>query len=221
MINSFEVKDVMSNNSITLFWNVDTQEDFIDAGGNLYVLEAEKIRPVLKQITTLAKELGIRVMNTCDFHHINAEEISENPDFITKFPPHCLAGTTGAQFISETDPETPLIIDWDFELAIFAEFDDPKRFRNIVLRKNEFDVFTGNPYTDKILNILQPDQIFVYGVTTNICVDRVAVGLAERGIKVYVIGDAIMGLPNLPLPYDSWKAIGIEIILFAEIGKYL
>ena len=211
----------MNNNSNTLFWNVDTQEDFIDPGGSLYVRGAETIRPVLKQITSMAKEFGFRVINTCDFHYINAEEISENPDFITKFPPHCLAGTTGAQFIKETDPETPLIIDWDSELAIFAEFDDAKRFRNIILRKNKFDVFTGNPYTDKILNILHPAQIFVYGVTTNICVDRAAVGLAERRIKVYVIGDAIMGLPNLPLPYDNWKAKGIEIILLAEIEKYL
>jgi len=211
----------MNNNSNTLFWNVDTQEDFIDPEGNLYVRGAEKIRPVLKQITALAKDSGIRVMNTCDYHYINAEEISENPDYITKFPPHCMAGTTGAQFITETDPETPLIIDWDSDLAIFAEFDDANRFRNIVLRKNEFDVFTGNPYTEKVLNILNPDRIFVYGVTTNICVDRVVEGLADRGFSVFVIGDAIRELPNLPLPFDTWKAKGVETILFADIAKYL
>ena len=208
-------------NKTNLFWNVDTQEDFIDPGGTLYVQGAESIRPILRQITDMAKTLGIRVINTCDYHLINAVEISMNPDFRTKFPPHCMAGTVGARFIRETDPETPLIVDWDDELAIFAEFDDAERFRNIVLRKNEFDIFTGNPHTEKILRILHPDQVFVYGVTTNICVDKVAVGLAERGIKVYVVEDAIKELPDLPLPFEMWKAKGIAMIPYADIKNYL
>lgn len=208
-------------NNTSLFWNVDTQEDFIDPGGKLYVQGAGSIRPVLRQLTELAKKLGIRVINTCDYHSINALEISMNPDFQTKFPPHCMAGTVGAHFIPETDPETPLIVDWEDELAIFAEFDDAERFRNIVLRKNEFDIFTGNPYTEKILKILHPDQVFVYGVTTNICVDKVAVGLAERGIKVYVIEDAIKELPNLPLPFERWKEKGVTMIPYADLEKYL
>jgi nicotinamidase/pyrazinamidase len=210
----------MSNNR-TLFWNVDTQEDFIDQAGKLYVEGAEKIRPILKEITDFAKAEGIRVVNTCDYHHINSNELSPVPDFETTFPQHCLAGSSGAEFISETLPESPILIDWDSELAIFAEFDNPERFRNIVIRKDAFDVFTGNPYTEKVLQILHPDQVFVYGVTTNVCVDKAVIGLAERGIKVYVFKDAIKELPNLPLPFEVWKRIGIELIEFADIRKYL
>ena len=204
-----------------LFWNVDTQEDFIDSGGKLYVKGAETIRPVLQQITVLASSLGIRVVNTCDYHFINAEEISDNPDYITKFPPHCMAGTSGAHFIHETEPDMPIIIDWDNDLAIYSEIDDPQRFRNIVLRKNAFDVFAGNPYTEKILEILHPDQVFVYGVTTNICVDNAVIGLTERGFKVFILEDAIKELPNLPLPYETWKRNGAIMIPFSDIGKYL
>jgi len=210
----------MNNNSI-LFWNVDTQEDFIDAGGNLYVQGAETIRPVLMQLTGMAKSLGIRVINTCDYHFINAEEISDDPDYITKFPPHCMAGTSGAHFIRETDPEMPVIIDWDSDLAIHPEFDDKERFRNIVLRKNDFDVFSGNPYTEMIVKIINPEKIFVYGVTTNICVDLVITGLRERGLDVYVLEDAIKELPNLPLPYEKWRAKGVKMIRFADLENYL
>jgi len=210
----------MSNSSV-LFWNVDTQEDFIDSGGKLYVRGAETIRPNLKQLTDLAKEQRIRVINTCDYHFINAEEISENPDFITKFPPHCMAATSGAHFIWETDPELPVIIDWDADLAIHLEFDDPEQFRNIVLRKNAFDVFAGNPYTEKILEILRPERVFVYGVTTNICVDNAVIGLTDRGIEVFVIKDAIKELPNLPLPFERWTANGAIMIQLSEIRKYL
>lgn len=209
------------SNTRTLFWNVDTQEDFIDQAGKLYVKGAEAIRPVLKQITDFAKVEGIRVVNTCDYHHINSTELSSSPDFETSFPPHCLAGSSGAEFISETLPESPLLIDWDHEMAIFAEFDDPDRFRNIVIRKDAFDVFSGNPHAEKIIQILHPDQVFVYGVSTNVCVDKAVIGLTERGIKVYVFEDAIKELPNLPLPYEAWKSNGIEMISFADVRKYL
>jgi len=209
----------MSNHK-TLFWNVDTQEDFIDQSGKLYVQGAEEIRPVLKQITDFAKAEGIRVVNTCDYHHINSEELSLTPDFATSFPQHCLAGSSGAEFISETLPESPILIDWDLDLAIYAEFDNPERFRNIVIRKDAFDVFTGNPYADKVVEILQPDQVFVYGVSTNVCVDKAVMGLTERGIKVYVFKDAIKELPNLPLPFETWKAKGIELISFADVKNY-
>ncbi|MCX6237507.1 MAG: cysteine hydrolase [Bacteroidia bacterium] len=209
------------SNKRTLFWNVDTQEDFIDQAGKLYVKGAEEIRPILKQITDLAKVEGIRVINTCDYHHINSNELSSIPDFETSFPQHCMAGTSGAEFISETLPESPLLIDWDSELAIFAEFDDLERFRNLVIRKDAFDVFAGNPNAETIVQILHPDQVFVYGVTTNVCVDRAVMGLSERGIKVYVFEDAIKELPNLPLPFGTWKDAGIAMISFSDVRKYL
>jgi len=209
------------SNKRTLFWNVDTQEDFIDQSGKLYVQGAEEIRPILKQITDFAKAEGIRVINTCDYHHIYSSELSSVPDFETSFPQHCLAGTSGAEFISETLPESPLLIDWDSELAIFAEFDDPVGFRNLVIRKDAFDVFAGNPHAEKILQILHPDQVFVYGVSTNVCVDKAVMGLSERGIKVYVFEDAIKELPNLPLPFGTWKEAGIEMIPFTHVKKYL
>lgn len=208
------------NNLRKLFWNVDTQEDFIDQAGKLYVKGAENIRPILKQITEFAKTEGIRVINTCDYHHINSEEISPVPDYETSFPQHCMAGSSGAEFITETQPESPLLIDWDAELAIFAEFDDPERFRNIVIRKDAFDVFEGNPNAAKVVEILHPDQVFVYGVTTNVCVDKAVMGLSQRGIKVYVFMDAIKELPNLPLPFEAWKEAGVGMISFSDIRNY-
>jgi len=209
------------SNKISLFWNSDTQEDFIDPEGKLHMPGVEKIRPVLKQITDFAKTKGIRVINTCDYHHINSEEISSDPDYVTMFPPHCMAGTSGAEFIAETTPELPLIIDWEYDLGIFAEMDNPEQFRNIVIRKDAFDVFLSNPHIDKVIQILHPDQVFVYGVTTNICVDKAVVGLVDRGTDVYVIEDAIKELPKLPLPFDKWKALGVRMIPFSDIGKYL
>ena len=205
--------------SKVLFWNVDTQVDFVEPHGKLYVQGAEKLKSIWAKITNFAAEHKIRVINTCDFHHINSHEIPSAPDFKSSFPLHCIAGTSGASFIEETRPASPVTIDWDMQLAIFAEFDDPVKYRNIIIRKDDFDVFAGNPHTEKILSIASPDKVFVYGVTTNVCVDKAVKGLVTRGYNVYVIHDAIKELPGLPLPFDEWNTLGVKMIPFNQIDE--
>ncbi len=204
-----------------LFWNVDTQIDFIDPDGKLYVKGAEKLKPVLGKITLFAAENNIRVINTCDFHLINSGELSQQPDFITTFPEHCMAGTSGAEFIDETKPHLPAIVDWMTHLAILPQLANAHQFRNIVIRKDAFDVFEGNPYTAKILNLIHPDKVFVYGVTTNVCVDKAVCGLVQQGYSVYVFEDAIKELPDIPLPFEHWEELGVKMIDFGKVKKYL
>jgi nicotinamidase/pyrazinamidase len=204
-----------------IFWNVDTQVDFMEPDGKLYVQGAEEIRPVLGKITVFAKDNNLRVVNTADYHLVNSAELSNSPDFVNTFPPHCMAETKGAMYISETDPERPLIIDWNQELMLDSRFDNPERFRNVLIRKDAFDVFAGNPYTDSVLDIIQPDRIFVYGVTTNVCVDQAVTGLAERGKEVFVFSDAIKELPNISLPFEKWEKLGVTMIPFSDVEKYM
>jgi len=208
-------------NEDILFWNVDTQIDFIEPTGKLYVKGAEKLKPILKKITLFAQENQIRVVSTCDFHFINSRELSANPDFKNTFPQHCMAGTTGAEFISETKPVLPAIVDWTAKLAILPHLANKSQFRNIVIRKDAFDVFEGNPYTVRILNLLRPKKIFVYGVTTNVCVDKAVCGLAKMGYKVFVLEDAIKELPKIPLPFKHWKELGVKLIDAGKVKKYL
>ncbi len=206
--------------SNVLFWNVDTQVDFIEPTGKLYAPGAENIRPILKEIKEYAKRKGIRVINTCDFHNADSPELSLNPDYITSFPEHCMAGTPGAEYISETKPENPFVIDWSADKSIMTllEKENP---RNIVIRKDVFDVFAGNPYTDQILQMIAPEKVFVYGVTTNVCVDQVVMGLSERSYKVYVFQDAIKELPKIPLPFDKWRSCSVEMINFQKVNQYI
>ncbi len=208
-------------NEGVLFWNVDTQNDFIEPTGKLYVQGAEKLKPILKKITRFAAENKIRVVNTCDFHLINSNELSANPDFVTTFPEHCMAGTSGAEFIDETRPELPAIVDWMTHLAILPHLANADQIRNIVIRKDAFDVFEGNQYTTKILGLLNPEKVFVYGVTTNVCVDRAVCGLVQLGYKVFVFEDAIKELPKIPLPFKHWKELGVKLIGFNDVKKYL
>lgn len=209
------------NRQNTIFWNVDTQVDFMEPGGKLYVQDAEKIKPVLKKITKLAKEKSVFVVSTADYHHADSHELSANPDFRTTFPPHCMAETRGAAYISETNPANPVIINWNAEQNLDDLIGKIQNTREVVIRKDAFDVFSGNPYTDKILQNLNPETVVVYGVTTNVCVNDAVTGLSKRGKKVLVVSDAIKELPNLSLPFDSWEKSGVRLITFNDLTNLL
>ncbi len=207
------------NLSDWLFWNVDTQQDFISPDGKLYVEGAELLKPNLQRLTELAKKKGIRVVNTADYHFDDSKELSNKPDFIKTFPPHCMANTAGADYIEETNPEKPLVFNWNKKHKIKKEEINDSKHRNILIRKDAFDVFEGNPFTEEILNALSPKTVVIYGVTTNVCVDGAALGLAKRVDNVLVLEDAIKELPKIPLPFDKWKQLGIELISLKELEK--
>lgn len=205
------------NSSECIFWNVDTQVDFVSPQGKLYVPGAELLKPVWNKLTHLAKNKALVVVNTADWHFSGSAELSDSPDFIHTFPEHCMANTRGAEYIKETIPENPFVIDWQKNSDLNNGFIDPSKYRNYIIRKDAFDVFRGNPFTEQILKILSPKTVIVYGVTTNVCVNDAVVGLAKRVEKVVVVEDAIKELPNIPLPFENWENLGVEMMKLEEV----
>lgn len=205
-----------------LFWNVDTQYDFMRPDGALYVKDAEQIEHNLEDLTDLAALLGIKVVNTADWHTMASPELSNKPDYKTTFPPHCLQDTKGAGYIRATRPEDPCIISWQHKG--YSE-QDVLTSREIVLYKDRFDAFDseGAPFTDSIVKLLQPQRAIVYGVATNVCVDFAVKGLRQRGVEVYVITDAIKELPNLPLEevLQEWQKLGAHLTKVNDVAGYL
>ena len=209
------------NTSDVIFWNVDTQFDFVSPQGELYVPGAELLKPKWERLTKLAKSKSIRVVNTADWHYTNSAELSPNPDFINTFPPHCMANTAGVAFIEETNPENSLVIDWDKEFSLIEVLINKEKIRNYTFRKDAFDVFKGNPYTELILNVLYPETVVVYGVTTNVCVNDAVIGLSSRVNRVIVVENAIKELPNIPLPFENWKELGVYLMSLDDIERLL
>jgi nicotinamidase/pyrazinamidase len=68
----------------TVFFDVDTQIDFVYPTGALYVPGAEHILPIVGELNRQAPV----VISTMDAH-------SENDPEFQIFPPHCVVGTTG------------------------------------------------------------------------------------------------------------------------------
>ena len=101
----------------TIFWNVDTQYDFMrddeSFKGALAIPGARAIEGNLAKLTRLAEAKGIQVVNTADWHRKDSPELSNNPDFVNKFPSHCLQNTKGAEYIPATNPENPYRVEWE------------------------------------------------------------------------------------------------------------
>src|SRR5256885_16350677 len=94
-----------------IFWDVDTQYDFMRADGKLYVPEAEHIIPNLKRLTDYALGHGIRIVASADDHLMIHAEIWEQTDWKPTFPAHCLRGTPGEKKIPEAALRGPLVIE--------------------------------------------------------------------------------------------------------------
>jgi len=168
-----------------IFWDVDTQADFMLPGGKLYVPGAEKLIPNLKRLTDAARRGSVFVIGDACTH------APDDPEF-TRFPPHCVRGTPGAEIIPETRAEKVLFIPNRADAAIPANF---SKFQQVILEKQTLDVF-DNSNTEKVLERVAgftdaDAEIFVFGVVTEYCVRLAAKGLLNRGRRVALVSDAI------------------------------
>jgi nicotinamidase/pyrazinamidase len=167
-----------------LFWDVDTQIDFLSPTGNLYVPEGEKIIPNLRRLTQYAADQKIPIVSSTDAH------LPTDPEF-AQYPPHCLVGTPGQKKVEGT------LLPRHYVLPN-RKVDCPKNvteYAQIIVEKQSVDVFT-NPNIDWLLRAVGKRKIILYGVVTEICVDRAARGLLERGYWVNVVIDAIKPLDS-------------------------
>jgi len=162
-----------------IFWDVDTQADFMLPEGKLYVPGAEAIIPTLAGLTQWAVQHHVPVIASADAHQPDDEEFS-------LYPPHCLAGTPGQRKI----PETTLSPQLTIPNRRVVELPRVKRYAQVVLEKQKFDVFT-NPNADSLLVQLMRPEVVLYGVVTEICVAAATRGLLDRGCRVSVVEDAI------------------------------
>lgn len=208
-----------------IFWDVDTQHDFMVPDGKLYVPGAESLAPRLKALTDFARTNEIVIVATMCDHVPEDEEISESPDFESTFPPHCMRNTPGQRKIPATAMQSPVVIEID-ALDVGAIRDRAgDHDGEILIKKNHFDVFS-NPNVDAVLGALAPRHVVLYGVALDVC-DRMAVeGLLRRGgLTVHLVTDAVQALRAEaadPLLAD-WSERGVRTVRTDQIveGAYL
>lgn len=164
----------------TVFFDVDTQIDFVYPAGALYAPGAEAIVPTVARLNRHAAATGSPLVSTMDAHRENDEEFRT-------WPAHCVAGTAGQRKPSATLLTARLVI----PPADSADRIDG--YEQLLLEKRHLDCFT-NPNLEGLLLAFDAARYVVYGVVTEICVKFAAFGLLDRGRKVEIVTDAVCAL---------------------------
>ena len=193
-----------------ILWDVDTQVDFIVPGGKLVVPGAVATVPAMARLVAWARGHGIVHVASADDHELTDPEISTTPDFVSTYPPHCLRGTRGAQRIHETEQVDPLPLSHvAYPPGLLRELVAGRR--EILLLKKSFDVFT-NPNADAVLEALDPAEVIVFGVATDVCDHAAILGLLRRGRRVAFVEDAARGLDEerTRACLAQWREAGVR-----------
>jgi nicotinamidase/pyrazinamidase len=162
----------------TVFFDIDTQIDFMFPAGALYAPGAEKILSKVAKLNHHAAKHHLPVVSTMDAH---SEDDAEFKDW----PHHCVVGTFGQQKPASTLLEKRVIVpNLPSQLEIHAQF---------LLEKQTFSALTNVNFTS-LIDLLAADRYVVYGVVTEVCVKFAAFGLLETGKRVEVVTDAICAL---------------------------
>ncbi|MBE3602190.1 cysteine hydrolase [bacterium] len=204
----------------TLFYDVDTQRDFLLPGGSLHVPGSERIIPALAEMTRLARRFHIRIFATTDSHRPGDPELERNGG---AYPDHCMSGTPGQLKIDETAPLDPLFVPArqlraDEIAAAVAHRGE------LVIEKQVFDAFAGNPNTRAILRELLRDRpdVVVYGVYTEVCVNDAVRGLMALECRIHLVTDATADIgAEGPAYRDRWAAGGVDLTTVAKVTQEL
>jgi nicotinamidase/pyrazinamidase len=176
----------------TIFWEVDVQADFILPGGKLYVPGAEKIIANINRLVEEVRQDRVFLISSADAHSPDDVELRD-------WPPHCMKGSPGAEILPEASAPRHLVIPNEPRFAVPA---DLTAFQQVILQKNQLDVFT-NPHAAALLERMKETnspafaanpEFVVFGVATEYCVRCAADGLLRKGCRVAIVTDAIKAL---------------------------
>jgi nicotinamidase/pyrazinamidase len=164
---------------------VDVQNDFCE-GGSLPVHGGAEVAYAIGEVLRTWHEADERdkaydhVIATRDHHIDPGDHFSTEPDYVTSWPPHCVAGTDGAGFHPNIDPQP-------FD-AVF----------NCGEYSSGYSGFEGRSLEGKgladWLRSHDVDQVDLVGIATDHCVRATAVDAAGEGFRTRVLLDMTAGV---------------------------
>lgn len=176
---------------------VDVQNDFCE-GGSLAVPGGAALASAINDY--LAGEPGYEhVVATKDFHIDPGDHFSDRPDHSSTWPPHCIAGSRGAEFHPDLDT-------------------DPVE---AVFRKGAYTAaYSGFEGADEngtsLLGWLRQrgvDAVDIVGIATDQCVRRTAEDAARAGLATRVLVDLTrpMAAESAAQALAAMRAAGVEL----------
>lgn len=182
-------------------------------GGKLYVPGAENLLPNIRKLTDAARRGEVFLVSHGCFHTPN------DPEF-QQFPPHCVAGTAGSDFVPEAYAENVVWVENHPDSKLPANLFE---FQQIVLEKQTLDIFETR-HADTVVDRLgSAAEFVVFGVVTEYCVNYAVTGLLKRKRRVAVVRDAIETLAREVgnKAIAEWQRLGANLVGTDEILRKL
>lgn len=177
---------------------VDVQNDFCE-GGSLPVAGGAAVASAINDY--LAREPGYEhVVATQDFHIDPGDHFSEHPDFSSTWPPHCVAGSAGADFRPDLDTgRVEAVFRKGTHAAAYSGFEGVDEH--------------GTPLLEW-LRQRRVDAVDVVGIATDHCVRRTAQDAARAGFTTRVLLDltAAIGADSAAEALAEMRSAGIELV---------
>ncbi len=139
-----------------VFWEVDPQADFMLPGGKLYVPGAEKLLPNICRLTDAARKGKVFLVSHGCFH------TSDDPEF-KMFPPHCVQGTPGANFVPEALTERIFRVPNTADATLPPQLE---KFQQILLEKQTLDIFESRHAGTLVERLGTKPGFVVFGVAS-------------------------------------------------------
>lgn len=176
---------------------VDVQNDFCE-GGSLAVGGGDAVAVAVAEL--LASDHGYDIVVATRDHHIDpGPHFSANPDYVDSWPPHCVAGTPGAQL-------HPALASARFD-AVFDKGDYQAAYSGFEGSERA----TGTGLTG-YLRGAGVHQVHVCGIATDFCVRATALDAAAEGFDTTVLVGltAAVAPSGLAAVIAQWQAAGIR-----------
>lgn len=157
---------------------VDVQNDFCE-GGSLAVTGGAAVARAISEHVAGHPGYG-HVVATKDFHIDPGAHFSDHPDFAASWPPHCVAGTAGADFHPNLDTAAVE--------AVFLKGQHAAAYSGF-----EGADEAGTPLADW-LRQHDVDQVDIAGIATDYCVHATAADAARAGFATRVLLELTAGV---------------------------
>ncbi|MBG0828379.1 isochorismatase family protein [Planomonospora sp. ID67723] len=156
---------------------VDVQNDFCE-GGSLAVGGGARVADAISRHT--ASHAYDHVVATRDFHVDPGDHFAAEPDFVLSWPPHCVAGTPGADFHPAFDTaRVEEVFSKGAHSAAYSGFEgvsaDGARLADWLAERHVH-------------------AVDVVGIATDHCVRATALDAVENGLAVHVLLDLTAGV---------------------------
>lgn len=183
---------------------VDVQEDFVE-GGSLGVDGGRELAERIA-VDLLPSDCPYDlIVTTQDWHIDPGTHFSDQPDFVSSWPVHCVAGSSGAEIL-------PAITD---ALKLISTPHDR------ILKGQYEDAYSGfmgaNGYGDTLAQVLNEsdiERVDVVGIASDHCVAATARDSAAEGFRTRVLKDYTVGIDSKRIDaiYDvELPGLGIKV----------